>query len=221
MYESDQISNSKQTWVILWVLVGPLSSRAQRLSPIGCTISSQRKLSPFMYSQGPTPREIVISLLCLVSVLYLSASAPSHHVLTPVSAPSHDDQPVPFSALKNVEQQAPKHWETHLSWDSSNVPATRLVAHVPGWTVFDRLYVFKGVMYIISDDPGSLPALDAMISNGEWILPGREAEIARLPSNNDMKVISSREAKELFGGSAQIMDGVSVSGADFAMRFII
>jgi hypothetical protein len=49
-----------------------------------------------------------------------------------------------------------------------------------------------------------------MISEGHFIENGREAEAARLPTDQTMRVISTAEAKQLFGKSADRIDGVSV-----------
>lgn len=49
-----------------------------------------------------------------------------------------------------------------------------------------------------------------MYSKGLFIENGKEAEASRLPTNEDIQVISTKEAKKLFGTGAQIMDGVSV-----------
>lgn len=175
-----------------------------------CTVSPLC-LFPFLIQRmqhlGPTPREVVIALLCLVTVLYFSTSAPSHHQITTVPAPHAD--PAPSTFLKPVEETNQRHWETQISWRTTP-PSTRLVAHVPGWTVFDRLYLFQGVLYVVSDEPETLPTVEAMISAGEWIENGREAELARLPTDKDMQIISTKEAAKLFGSRAQIIEGVNV-----------
>jgi prophage tail gpP-like protein len=79
-----------------------------------------------------------------------------------------------------------------------------------GWTIFDRLYVLNGTMYIVSDDPSGVPDRKWMVSEGHFIEDRKEAEEARLPSNKTMRVVSTAEAKELFGQSADLVDGVTV-----------
>jgi hypothetical protein len=79
-----------------------------------------------------------------------------------------------------------------------------------GWTVFDKLYILKGVVYIVSDHRSSIPDVRFIYSKALFILEGKEAEQSRLPTQEDIRVISTKEAKKLFGTGAQIIDGVTV-----------
>jgi len=63
----------------------------------------------------------------------------------------------------------------------------------------------------VSDHPSTIPDVQFISSKGIYILPGKEAEDSRLPTKNEIQVISSKQAKKLFGKtSAQIIDGFSV-----------
>ncbi|KAF9534533.1 hypothetical protein CPB83DRAFT_755760 [Crepidotus variabilis] len=80
-----------------------------------------------------------------------------------------------------------------------------------GWTIFEKLYIYKGVFYVVSDTPATVPELQFIISKGIYIKPANVGEEERLPSDHEMKVISTKQAKKLFGGSsAQVMDGHSL-----------
>jgi hypothetical protein len=87
-----------------------------------------------------------------------------------------------------------------------------------GWTIFDRLYLWNGTLFVVSDTPTSFPERKWMISEGHFIENGQEAEEARLPSDSTMKIISTAEAKRLFGKSAARIDGVTVSIVIFSIR---
>ncbi len=80
-----------------------------------------------------------------------------------------------------------------------------------GWTIFDRLYVLNGTIYLVSDSPQDVPERKFMISSAAFIENGPEAEARRLPSDKDMRVISTEEAHRIFGTEAERLDGVSVS----------
>lgn len=67
----------------------------------------------------------------------------------------------------------------------------------------------NGIVYLVTDEPEKVPAVDQMYSPGDVIRPGKEAELARLPTDADMRIISTKEAKQLFGTGAQTIDGVS------------
>ena len=91
-----------------------------------------------------------------------------------------------------------------------------------GWTIFDKLYIFKGVVYIVSDEPSTVPDLRFIFSNGMMISPGTEAELERLPTDEDIQVISTKQAKKLFGSTgAEIMDGVSVRRPSFNSYLVL
>jgi hypothetical protein len=66
-------------------------------------------------------------------------------------------------------------------------------------------------VYIVSDEPSQVPELRFVYSKGLFIKNGAVNEAARLPTDEDIKIISTKEAKKLFGTGAQIIDGVTVS----------
>ncbi|KAF8889235.1 hypothetical protein CPB85DRAFT_1231542, partial [Mucidula mucida] len=78
-----------------------------------------------------------------------------------------------------------------------------------GWTLFDKLYIYKGIVYVVSDHPETLPDVSTMYSKGIEIKEGKEAEDSRLPTSDDIQIISTKQAKTLFGTGAQIIDGVT------------
>lgn len=66
-------------------------------------------------------------------------------------------------------------------------------------------------MYIVSDEASTIPDVQFIYSKGQDILPGAAAEEERLPTDNEIRVINTREARRLFGTGAQLIDGVNVS----------
>jgi hypothetical protein len=77
---------------------------------------------------------------------------------------------------------------------------------VLGWTIFDRLYILNGTVYVVSDDPEKPPVRYNMTSNGGKIEGGIPGE----PTDWDMRITATKEAKYLFGSGASIIDGVTV-----------
>ncbi|EGO00882.1 hypothetical protein SERLA73DRAFT_51542 [Serpula lacrymans var. lacrymans S7.3] len=78
-----------------------------------------------------------------------------------------------------------------------------------GWTIFDNLYVFNGTVYIVTDKPASVPDRSHITSTAVKIANGAAAIASRLPTDKELRVISSKEARSLFGTKAEIIDGVS------------
>lgn len=176
----------------------------------------------------PTRRELTIITLLLVFLLlvFRSHDQPS---------PSHISQGVNNSSDTNPSLSyngARQALRTRLTWRTSPVPQTKVLAHVPGqsflrmlaarlifqistgaftgWSIFDRLYIFKGVVYIVTDEPSKFPNVSDIYSKGLFIENGEEEVASRLPTDEDITIISTRRAKQLFGTEAFIMDGVTV-----------
>ncbi|KAH7907338.1 hypothetical protein BJ138DRAFT_992229, partial [Hygrophoropsis aurantiaca] len=90
------------------------------------------------------------------------------------------------------------------------LPSTRIVAHAPGWTVFDNLYVLNGTVFVVTDKPGLIPDRALMTSTAVKIGNGKEMVEARIPGDAEMRIVSTAQAKALFGRSVELLDGVSV-----------
>ncbi|KAH6911447.1 hypothetical protein BKA70DRAFT_1267708 [Coprinopsis sp. MPI-PUGE-AT-0042] len=134
-----------------------------------------------------------------------SSSSPNSDLLKDSTARSKTKPPV-----LDVAEYPHQPFRTRITWEASkDVPQTKIVAHVPGWTVFDRLYILKGVVYIVSDEPSSVPDVQFIYSKALYIENGAAAEESRLPTDNEIRVISTLEARRLFGTGAQIIDGVN------------
>ena len=81
---------------------------------------------------------------------------------------------------------------------------------IVGWTAFDRLYVFNGTLYVVTTNPESVPERKFMTSTGVNIGNSPEEVMARMPGDKEMRIISPEEAKKLFGGGANRVEGVTV-----------
>ena len=68
--------------------------------------------------------------------------------------------------------------------------------------------MLNGTLYIVTSRPEDIPEAKFIISSGIYIT--NENADARLPSENELRVISPEEAKGTFGSGANRVDGVSV-----------
>ena len=64
-----------------------------------------------------------------------------------------------------------------------------VVAHVPGWMMFDRLYALSGTLYVVMDDPALVLDRSRMVLSG-------------CPTTDP--------AKMLFGSGADVLGSVTV-----------
>ncbi|KAF7297140.1 hypothetical protein MIND_00946900 [Mycena indigotica] len=164
----------------------------------------------------PTAREILLVCILLVGLFILFFPDPRSQF---ASAPA----PTRFGYNRSTAHSTPpptqqNHFSTRLNWGKDAVPQTKVVAHAPGtphvwfdpgWSIVDKLYVYHGVVFLVTDQPQNIPDLSAMYSKGLDIEVGEEAELARLPDENDIRIVSTTQAKKLFGSGAQILDGVT------------
>lgn len=100
--------------------------------------------------------------------------------------------------------------DTELRWDDQRVPSTKIIAHSPGWTIFDRLYVREGAIYVVTDYPELVPDAKEITSKGQKLQAGNVNLEQMEPSADDFKVVTPEEAKLLFGPSSIRISGISV-----------
>ncbi|KAK0449277.1 hypothetical protein EV421DRAFT_2032523 [Armillaria borealis] len=154
-----------------------------------------------MSPSPPTRREFALVCVLLVSVIYFFSSGRSRIQTVPLTFRGD-------IAIAEPNNNLAPSLGAQLNWGAS-VPQTQLVSHVPGWTIFDKLYLYKGTLYVVCDDPQNIPDVSKFYSKGLRIYNGKEAEDSRLPTNEDIQIISSKEAKALFGTVAQVINGVT------------
>ena len=76
--------------------------------------------------------------------------------------------------------------------------------------MFDKMYILNGTVYLVNDEPETFPDRKFMTSAGINIDNSPEMVAARRPTDKDMRIISTAEAKKLFGTSANRVQGVTV-----------
>ncbi|KAL7417662.1 hypothetical protein BDY24DRAFT_335711 [Mrakia frigida] len=99
--------------------------------------------------------------------------------------------------------------ERSLGGESGGGRETRIGGHSHGWTLFERLYMSDGTLYIVTDDPSSIPPIRDMTSTGLHATVDAENKAAREPTSKEMQVISVAEAKERWGDRVWEMDGMT------------
>ena len=62
----------------------------------------------------------------------------------------------------------------------------------------------------MTDSPSKIPDVQYIYSKGIFILPGKANEVLRLPTEEDIRVISPSQAKQFFGSGIQTIDGFTV-----------
>lgn len=86
---------------------------------------------------------------------------------------------------------------------------TELLAHEPGWTIFEKLYLYAGSLYVVTNDPHVYPDMRLMTSTGLPANSDPGNEQAREPTGEELKFISPVEAEELWGDRVWRMDGMT------------
>ncbi|KAJ7126989.1 hypothetical protein C8R44DRAFT_667873 [Mycena epipterygia] len=79
-----------------------------------------------------------------------------------------------------------------------NLPETSVVAHAPGWTIFQNLYMSGGALLLLTSDPSKFPEHRLMTSTG---LPGNLTnDPERMSTSREMAFITPEEARTKWGG---------------------
>jgi hypothetical protein len=162
-----------------------------------------------MHTETPTRREIWLAVFLLVSLLFLSRSSHSSYVLpASIQTGLQGNLSAPNASLAGDEIVLHS-LRDRIRWGKAQVPETKIVAHVPGWTIFDKLYMLNGTLYIVTDEPSKIPDRSVMTSIGVPIEPGAVEQAKRVPTDKELQIISPRQAKVFFGPDAELIDGVS------------
>lgn len=78
-----------------------------------------------------------------------------------------------------------------------NLPETSVVAHAPGWTIFQNLYMSGGALLLLTSEPSKFPEHRLMTSTG---LPGNLTnDPQRIPTSREMAFITPEEARTKWG----------------------
>lgn len=70
--------------------------------------------------------------------------------------------------------------------------------------------MLNGTVFVVTDEPDSIPDRARMTSTAVNIANGPEAVAARQPTDRELRVVSTDEARKLFGTSAELIDGITV-----------
>lgn len=184
---------------------------------------------------APTRRECFLLGLLLLALLSLSRAgigvreSRASRLVPEKVVQKYDSKFESASQDIHIPSTDSERWRTRVTWTSNQVvPSTTIVSHVPGaqpvsqsdllltdactqgWTIFDNLFLLNGTVFVVTDDPESAPDRKTITSTGLKIENGDEARTARLPTDRELRVITIDEAQELFGTSADIIDGTTV-----------
>ena len=66
-----------------------------------------------------------------------------------------------------------------------------------GWTLFDNLFFPSGTAFVVSDDPGSVPARETITSTAVENKNGPVTVAARLTTDRELCVVTPDQTEEL------------------------
>ncbi|KIK91684.1 hypothetical protein PAXRUDRAFT_617656 [Paxillus rubicundulus Ve08.2h10] len=158
-------------------------------------------------ASAPTRREFVLLAFLFISLLWISRANFSVRESRPSSLLEEEFIEEHDVSQDDVPSTEAERWRTRVS--SKRIPTTRIVSHVPGWTIFDNLYLLNGTVFIVSDEPKQVPDRKTIISTAVKIDNGDVAVASRLPTDRELRVISTDDARELFGTSPALIDGAT------------
>ncbi|KAF5381298.1 hypothetical protein D9615_008391 [Tricholomella constricta] len=81
------------------------------------------------------------------------------------------------------------------------IPQSKLVRHVSGYSILDNVFIFKGKVYIVTDDRDAFPSISSIVA-------------AVGPGKNTWEVISKEDARKKLGTYGAVLHGVTWMSAD-------
>ncbi|QRV98017.1 transmembrane protein [Ceratobasidium sp. AG-Ba] len=111
--------------------------------------------------------------------------------------------------------------DTEIQWTNGQVPETSILAHAPGWTIFDRLYMLNGTIYVVVSNTTEAPDRRMMTSSGYEVWNPPEEVAKREPTDKHMRIITPSEAAEIFGDDGtneHIGTATNVQGVTFLVN---
>ena len=133
-------------------------------------------------------RQGVIALICLSAFLYLLAVLPTDlrgHIKEYGPTRWRQDSDANSKPPPPPPPPLPENSPPDTSISETTLPGAE---HVPGFTIFDRLYVWNGTLYAVTLNPKAFPDLRTVISqpkdrlNGVNIDPTPQVRIFHLPN---------------------------------------
>ncbi|KAG6830113.1 hypothetical protein H0H92_002162 [Tricholoma furcatifolium] len=87
-----------------------------------------------------------------------------------------------------------------MRW-GEEIPQSKLVRHVPGYSILDNVIISGDTVYVVSDEPNSFPSMSSIVTAVGLGL-------------NEWKLISTEEAKKELGPHGAVLHGVTWMSAD-------
>lgn len=132
----------------------------------------------------------------LSSLAYYGSPVPSLIFTNP--PPTPQEQPVAISALPSI---LPPVKRAFRPWHLTGIPETSIIAHAPGWTLFQNLYTSNGNLYIVTSNRQLIPEIRMITSTGLIALNTPENIAAREPTEKEMQIIDPKNAMLKWGGN--------------------
>ncbi|KDQ58697.1 hypothetical protein JAAARDRAFT_128853 [Jaapia argillacea MUCL 33604] len=115
----------------------------------------------------------------------------------------------PLEGLGDVEVCGPRKANEASVWWGRQPPTASVVTHVPGFTILDNVIYADGTLYLVNEDPWTIPIDDIASSTLNWQHP---------PRTREWQVILPQRAVERFGEHGAKIGGVTLLAPDLASR---
>lgn len=144
-----------------------------------------------------TRRELVLLAGFFITLLFVAPTSfvsDATQYLADVHINSHHG---PFYSIEKGLSSTRSYPDPRLTW-TGEVPETEMLFYSAGGTVFERLYLLNGTLFIVTSKPESIPELKNITSSGADIGHSSEERAKRLPTDKDIRIVSPAEAQRIF-----------------------
>lgn len=156
----------------------------------------------------PTRRDLLLVVLTL-GLAYLLFASPEVHQKVVTSAASSSARLKSLGLWRG--RAGPRNFDASVArpQQDSETLITTLRDHTPGWTIFEKIYLYDGRLYVVTKHRDAWPELRLMTSTGLPANGDPGNEEAREPKGNEIVFIHPEKALALWGDNVMRMEGVS------------
>ncbi|KAG2343079.1 hypothetical protein BDR05DRAFT_963493 [Suillus weaverae] len=87
-----------------------------------------------------------------------------------------------------------------MHW-GKDIPETRIVKHVAGFSIMDNVIMCNGTIFIVTDSPSSFPSLGSIASSAD--------DLHEAPLPREWEMLSIEQARDLLGSYGGLIQGTS------------
>ncbi|KIM38055.1 hypothetical protein M413DRAFT_448087 [Hebeloma cylindrosporum] len=148
-------------------------------------------------------QKIIIALITGSAFLLFFSSSPQ--LIDHVANVSMKVPYSPWAGRVDCKGEGAFHLQDHSKTEAITETTLPGGAPAPGFTIFDRLYIWNGTMFAVTSNPRAFPQIRYILSQPKEQREGNNLE----PTSREMQIITPAEAAPFLGERAVVIEGMT------------